>query len=446
MMKVFKVAPAVAAAMVGLSGLGYTQSSDAQVLNTYVSGASALRNTMSRLIAIYCKAGTGAVYELSGAALPAGTAGADFRAYSCTFKEATDAGYRAELAPLAGQTALIHHTVSFNVDIGGSITGVSPLALPINIPFLEPGAVNFVAPTVPAGCTANGTDAVTGFARYNCPTVASRRPEWGVSDTEPGVHIKFPRNRPSIAPWNQAPTGVTGTPLFVQGFGFIVNSSLTTVTNLSTTQASALLGGYYDNWSQLGGPNTPITICRRTAGSGTQAVFNELIQPSPVTEGLGQGPFGALNVFEYPATSGVRTCVANAANPGAIGVIGLDGNPIAGTKFIALDGVLPHSGTFVNEQFIQNGSYNLWVESTLNEHPSTRPVAGTAARAFMDIIKGNGGDPAITLQLQAILASCDRGSPPRTVYVPGTTPAGSDITNFTRSGVTSPTNSQYCAY
>ncbi|MFM9888716.1 MAG: substrate-binding domain-containing protein [Burkholderiales bacterium] len=441
-MKFIKLGLVAAAASVGLSGLAYSPSSEAQFLNSYVSGASALRNTMSRLIAIYCRAGTGAVYELTTP--PVGTQGQDFRAYSCTFKTAADAGFRPELTTfgLAGQTALIRHTVSFNGDIGGSITGVTPLTTAINVtlPFLEPGTVNFVAPVAPTGCAANGTDAATGFLRFNCPTTANRRPEWGVSDAEPAVHINFSRNRPTIAPWNQRPVGVIGTPLFVQGFGFIVNTGLATVTNVSTTQATAILGGTYDNWSQLGGPNVPITVCRRTAGSGTQSVFNELIQPGPATEVVGGGPFGQLTVVESPATSGVRTCVAGAA--GGIGIIGLDNNtPVANTKFIAIDNVQPHTApSTINENLIQNGTYNLWVESTINQHPTTLPAAGTAPRNFFEMIKANGGDPGITLQLPGILASCDRGSPPRAVF-----PAG-DISNFTRGGATSPTNSQYCAF
>lgn len=446
----------------------------AQDVSTYIGSASALRNTLARLVARYCQAGTGSIYELS--APPSGTSGADFRAYTCTFRPASDPAVGAQLAAqgLDGRTAYIRHTVSVSAAIGGSIVGVMPIYRNINLQYVNPGAgVGYTTTAVtPAGCSTASVDSVTNFRRYLCPGSEAVRPDWGVSDTEPGLY-RAAVNLPSTPPWN-APLGSPGddlsvqpVPLFVQGFGIAVNTA-NPISNLSQWQVTALLAGSYDHWGQLGFPAAgPITICRRVRGSGTQATWNVIGLNNPASGAPyngaltpaaagDSGPYGNLTVLEWDTTGQVRTCLN--ANPGAVGILGLDSNnPGAQAwKFVDIngvrvydptepfpsadDGVDPATGTAdrIREERIIDGSYTYWVESTAQKRPS---ISGTV-NGFYNLITTNSSDPVITKQLPGVVSLCSA------VPVPGqNTPraANSGASNFTRGG----NNSQwptYCAF
>lgn len=454
----------LAAAVSVALGAGFGTTASAADLDTYVSGASALRNSIARLVANYCTTGTAAIYEWS--APPSGTSGADFRAYSCTFKPSTDpvVGTQLSDAGLAGKTALIRHTVSVSTAIGGSITGVTPLYRNIPLKFLEPGTVNFTTPAAPSGCTATSADAFTGLPRFTCPTAADNRPDWGVSDTEPAVY-RSSVNLPAVAPWNTPPgapgdEAVSSAPLFAQGFGFIVNSALP-ISNLSRDQITAILAGTIDNWQQVGGPNLTVKLCRRTAGSGTQATSNALFlynpgSPSPADgarapAGLADtGPTGSLVVVENETTGQLRTCVSTVAGgQGAIGFLGLENNAPSGWKYIGVDGVNPYDAAEVaspadgtqdqiREDLLISGAYSVWVESTIQKRDS---ISGTKL-AFHDLVAGNAGKPEITKLLPGVISSC---SALATTSPTTPRPANGGALNYTREG-NSFKSAGYCAF
>src|SRR5438132_6090813 len=56
-------------------------------------------------------------------------------------------------------------------------------------------------------------------------------------------------------------------------FAIGINSKVTGVTNLTTTQIKGIYSGSIKNWNQVGGPNLPIVVISRTASSGTRATF-----------------------------------------------------------------------------------------------------------------------------------------------------------------------------
>ena len=72
---------------------------------------------------------------------------------------------------------------------------------------------------------------------------------------------------------------ITSQVAFVGGFGVAVSKNLLNagLTNISTDQLAAVLSGAVENWNQIGGPNLPVRVCRRSPGSGTQATFNQLV-------------------------------------------------------------------------------------------------------------------------------------------------------------------------
>src|SRR5438552_5694356 len=53
-------------------------------------------------------------------------------------------------------------------------------------------------------------------------------------------------------------------------FAVVLNSQVTGVTNLTSAQIVQIYTGKATNWSKLGGPNLPIVVISRPAGSGTR--------------------------------------------------------------------------------------------------------------------------------------------------------------------------------
>ncbi|MDD6431829.1 MAG: phosphate ABC transporter substrate-binding protein [Lactobacillaceae bacterium] len=94
----------------------------------------------------------------------------------------------------------------------------------------------------------------------------------------------------------------------VSGIVPIVNRDLG-IKNLSLTQLRQIYTGKVTNWQQLGGPNLPITVINRAAGSGTRVAFEQVILK-------GQQ---AVNAQEQDSNGTVKEIVAR--TPGAISYI-----------------------------------------------------------------------------------------------------------------------------
>ena len=111
--------------------------------------------------------------------------------------------------------------------------------------------------------------------------------------------------------------------------------------NLTPEQVQGIFTGQIKNWSDVGGPNSPITIVTREAGSGTYSAFEELVMDniSPAMNALRQGSNGA-----------VRQIVAE--DPDAIGYISL-GIVDESVKTVAIDGVVASSDA------VRSGTYTL---------------------------------------------------------------------------------------
>ena len=118
----------------------------------------------------------------------------------------------------------------------------------------------------------------------------------------------------------------------------IVNPS-NPVAELDLSQVQDIFSGKATSWAAFGGPDQPIDLIVREAGSGTFTAFEELVMKSkPITtSALRQGSNGAI-----------RQVVAE--NPNAIGYISL-GIVDSSVKALAVDTVQPSVG------HVEDGSY-----------------------------------------------------------------------------------------
>jgi hypothetical protein len=457
-MKLKKMTVALSAALAAYAG-----AASAADVTVFMSGASALRNTMTRLLALYCKTAAPAPAEFQLSPAPAGTSSQDFRNYQCTFKTAADPGFRPELTTfgLAGHTASIYHSVGQTLQLGGSITGVTPIVRPINLNFVNDASV----------CAPAGVDAVTGFALNNCNGTISQRPNIGVSDDEPTLFSGA--NLPSFAPYNVAAfpaqpgdDHISVNTLFVEGFGVALTKKLhdgliggVAVTNLTHQQVSGLLNGAYDNWSQLGGPNAPITLITRTKGSGTKAFFNAAFLENPCganaapADTTSSGPTGTLTVHEWDATGDLRNDLVAVDNAGGAGVaiIGLDsnsGNGLEGVPgpggwtYATIDGqsvyvsnvaldVADGSADHILEDQIINGNWKYFSEATLQFRDAGANALTGLNLAFAQMIAQNSNDPTITKQLPGVVSTTAWSN-----NFPNPRVVSGGVSNFTRGGDT----------
>lgn len=95
----------------------------------------------------------------------------------------------------------------------------------------------------------------------------------------------------------------------VSGIVPIVNTNLG-VKNLSMHQLRQIFTGKITNWRQVGGPDLPITVINRAAGSGTRVAFEQVV--------LRKGE-RSINAQEQDSNGTVKEIVRN--TPGAISYI-----------------------------------------------------------------------------------------------------------------------------
>lgn len=456
-MKLSKTAIAVGAAVATLAGAANAAAPYASYDATLnLSSASAIRDTFLRMVKNYCDTSGGAipapaVYELG--------ASSNYRAYECQFKPSTDPVYGNELLAkgLNGKKVLVKHTVQVNNALGGSVVGVQPILQAIPMQYVR----------VEAACAANGVDSFTGFARWNCANSDWLASEAGASDTEPasfkGVNLPSgltpSTSNPSIYDTTTAnawslpvdETGIDIKNMFSVGFGVAATDALIAagVNSLSKAQVQALLSGNVEDWGQIvpSLAGSPVKICRRTAGSGTQASANAYFNQNPCQDGINAsltvataadtGPiFGTLTVVENATTSNLKSCLvsANTAGEYAIGHVSLENNEVvAGWDFIAVNGVAPFDAAEaavpadgvqdrIREDRFVDGTYDYVMEPTMQWRtaaagPKSRTIngitytvpvlanaPGNAKLSLAQLIRDNAGNPEVTKTLPGVIS------------------------------------------
>lgn len=134
-------------------------------------------------------------------------------------------------------------------------------------------------------------------------------------------------------------SGLVGTTFALDGIAIIVNNE-NTVTDLTLDQIKGLADGTITNWSEVGGPDTPVVLIGREAGSGTRDGFESIVGVEDVC------------VYDQELTSTGAVIAAVAANPNAFGYASLSAVDEK-VKAVTVDGVQASEAT------VQDGSYKV---------------------------------------------------------------------------------------
>lgn len=134
-------------------------------------------------------------------------------------------------------------------------------------------------------------------------------------------------------------TGLVGTTFALDGIAIIVNNE-NTVTDLTLDQIKGLADGTITNWSEVGGPDAPVVLIGREAGSGTRDGFESIVGVEDVC------------VYDQELTSTGAVIAAVAANPNAFGYASLSAVDEK-VKAVTVDGVEATEAT------VQDGSYKV---------------------------------------------------------------------------------------
>jgi len=160
-------------------------------------------------------------------------------------------------------------------------------------------------------------------------------------------------------------------------FTLVVSQDISAqVENLTTQQIKDIYAGNITNWSQVGGPNEPITVVVRTRTSGTRATFDKFVLNDP--KQVNDEPAGAQTADK---TSELVTDIANSR--GAIGYTGtsfvLDQTQASKSFPICIDGF------GATKDNINAGKYKFWNI----EHAYTKgtPDSGSLTGAFLEYVK-----------------------------------------------------------
>ena len=400
----------------------------ASTVKLFIGGSSALQNTIAQIANAMFAAGSVSVF-MDGTATATGASGKNYRAYAGTFDTTAPAS-------LVGKTGILYETAA-----GGSIVGA------VNVALATPTARLDL--TLDANCTLQtGTDTViAGAPLYSCVPTLTVAPDAGVSDVEPALFtgINVPAGTAPVTPAIDA--ALTKQSTLAQPMGIIVTPN-TGITNLTKAQVTSLMGGLTTDWSNVDFFATPalaagpVIVCKRTAGSGTQAAINDYFYGFPCSSSQ-QAPKGAqgtgtnYTVIENSSAGALATCMTAAqqgtvagytinitngtistaapsattitlpAGGRAIGLMGIDRAPgtitnagitgYTGTtklpelyNFVSINGVAP---TVLNAAL---GSYDVVVLNSWNSRAATvgtiAPMSGDQLTFFNSLaaLSGNG--------------------------------------------------------
>jgi len=388
----------------------------------FVSGSSALYNMIGQVATHMFEPGSIDVF-FEGTASTA--TGKSYRVYSGRANAAAIATYpNLETAPGSG---IGKNIVIYNRSAGGSIQGVNPVALSQSIATIN--LATCVMPTTPK------IDSATGLSVWSCTGTANQVPDAGVSDVEPAVleaAVNIGTATP-ITPAQLSSLQVQGLTAVVMGIPVSSNAPVS-LTNLSKAQVAGLMGGTILDWNQIDSTipagTKSIVVCRRVAGSGTQASINASIFGNPcmssalfpstytaTTATLGSSTpvaGGNVVVIENSSSQFVQSCMGYAKNgtPAgqavnvktgalalagtantvvlgggdyAVGVLGLDAGTTADYTFAAINGA---AATVENAA---SGAYDIVVEATFNTRGD---LVGDKASVFA-LFAQYAGDPSI---------------------------------------------------
>lgn len=133
--------------------------------------------------------------------------------------------------------------------------------------------------------------------------------------------------------------GLVGTTFALDGIAIVTNSS-NTVKDLSMDQIAKLATGEITNWSEVGGPDAPVVLVGREAGSGTRDGFESIVGVEDKC------------AYEQELTSTGAVLAAVKANPNAFGYVSL-ASVDDSVNVVTVDGVTP------SEETVKDGTYKI---------------------------------------------------------------------------------------
>ena len=157
----------------------------------------------------------------------------------------------------------------------------------------------------------------------------------------------------------------------LDGIAIVVNNE-NTVEDLSLEQIKGLATGEITNWSEVGGPDAPVVLVGREAGSGTRDGFESIVDVEDAC------------VYEQELTSTGAVLAAVAANPNAFGYASLSAVDDQ-VKVVTVDGVEASEAT------VQDGTYT--IQRPFVFVTKKGETLSDAAQAFIDFaISGDADD------------------------------------------------------
>jgi phosphate transport system substrate-binding protein len=138
--------------------------------------------------------------------------------------------------------------------------------------------------------------------------------------------------------------GITAYVIANDGIAIVTNPEIE-IPTLSVEQVRDIFAGEITNFSEVGGPDAPITVVAREEGSGTRAAFEELVMEYKDDAGEKQSKLIVENALLQQSNGQVRTTVTTTPNTVAFLSFGfLDDS----TYGVPIDGVLPDEANVVN--------------------------------------------------------------------------------------------------
>ena len=162
-------------------------------------------------------------------------------------------------------------------------------------------------------------------------------------------------------------SGLTAATFALDGIAVIVNGE-NTVTDLTLEQIKGLATGEIANWSEVGGPDAPVVLIGREAGSGTRDGFESIVDVKDAC------------AYEQELTSTGAVIAGVAANPNAFGYASLSAVDET-VKAVTVEGVAAGEAT------VLDGTYKIQRPFVFVTKADAAPSA--AVQAFLDFAAGD---------------------------------------------------------
>ncbi len=174
---------------------------------------------------------------------------------------------------------------------------------------------------------------------------------------------------------------LTDHPLAASLYAVIVSPDIQ-INGLSSAQLQAIYQGKLTNWSQLGGPNEPVSVILRPASDAVNAIFRSFV--------LNNAPIHVKG-FRLKQDTPERVVLAVSAVPGAISIVPLVAAQGANVQVLAINSALPTA------QNLLNGSYPFWGV----DHLYTLGTGTAQAQSFLQFT-ASGQEADVMVQLGAV--------------------------------------------